>query len=130
MDIVPLIDTVQRRVPGLLGIWLFGSLARGQQRDDSDIDLAVLAKAPVDAVELFELGLELGVRASRDVDLLDLRVVSTIMRKEIVSEGELLIAADPTACESFVADSLALYVALREEQHASLVESGKGRARG
>ncbi len=130
MDLVPLIDMIKRRVPGLRGIWLFGSLARGQQRDDSDIDLAVLAAAPIDAVELFDLGLDLGVQASRDVDLLDLRVVSTIMRKEVVSEGELVFAADPGACDWFVADSLALYVALREEQHAALGQSGRGNTSG
>ncbi len=79
---------------------------------------------------LFELGLELGVQASRDVDLIDLRAVSTIMRKEIVSEGELVVAADAAACESFVADSLALYVALREEQLAALGESRRASAGG
>ena len=125
-----MIDTIKARVPGWRGIWLFGSLSRGQQRDDSDIDLAVLAAAPVDALELFELGLELGVQASRDVDLIDLRAVSTIMRKEIVSEGELVVAADAAACESFVADSLALYVALREEQLAALGESRRASAGG
>ncbi len=121
---------IKARVSGLRGIWLFGSLARGQQRDDSDIDLAVLTDVPIDAVALFELGLELGVKASRDVDLLDLRAVSTIMRKEVVCEGELVVAVDPAACESFVADSLALYVALREEQFVALGPAGRANTGG
>ncbi len=69
----------------------------------------MLADAPVDAVALFELGLDLGVQAGRDVDLVDLRAVSTILRKEVVTEGELVVAVDGAVCRAFVADSLALY---------------------
>lgn len=124
-DVEPLLETIRSRLPGVLGVWLFGSLASGRARPDSDIDLAVLARKPVDAVQLFELGLDLGVLAKRDVDLIDLRRVSTVMRKVVVTEGALVFAGDAAACESFAADSLALYVAFREEQRAVLATSGR-----
>jgi hypothetical protein len=88
------------------------------------IDLAVLADAPIDGVVLFDLGLELGVIANRDVDLIDLRRASTVLRKEVVSGGRLAWTADAAACEAFAGDSMALYVALKDEQALALRGSG------
>jgi predicted nucleotidyltransferase len=122
-DVEPLLEAIRSRLPGVLGVWLFGSQATGRARPDSDIDLAVLAREPIDAVQLFDLGLDLGVLAKRDVDLIDLRRVSTVMRKVVVTDGVLAFAAEADACESFAADSVALYVALREERRAALVTS-------
>jgi predicted nucleotidyltransferase len=119
-DIEPLVAAIRARISDAIGIWLFGSVAQGHERPDSDIDLAVLARSKVDAIQLFELGLDLGVLANRDVDLVDLRVVSTVMRKVIVTTGRLVFAADSVACARFAADSVALYVALREEQRVVL----------
>jgi predicted nucleotidyltransferase len=118
-DVEPLIAAIRSRLTGVLGVWLFGSLASGRARPESDIDLAVLAARPVDGVQLFDLGLDLGVMAGRDVDLIDLRRVSTVMRKEVVTEGVLVWAGDQAACAAFASDSLALYVALQEELNAS-----------
>lgn len=115
-DVEPLLATIVARLPATVGIWLFGSLAAGRPRPDSDIDLAVLGREPFDRVQVFDLGLDLGVQAGRDVDLVDLRRVSTVMRKEIVTEGVLVHCTDAAACEAFVAEARALYVARKEEQ--------------
>lgn len=122
--ISPLLDTIRARLPGVQGIWLFGSQARDQAGPESDIDLAVLALAPIDPVVLFDLGLELGVLANHDVDLIDLRRVSTVMRKEVLCEGVLAHVGDADACDRFMADSLALYVALQDEQRLVSHSSG------
>ncbi len=111
----PLLRRIQERLSGVRGVWLFGSHARGDARHDSDIDLAVLGSAAFDPVATFDLGLELGVLARCDVDLIDLRRAPTVLRKEIVSGGRLVDCRDPIACEAFAADSMALYVAFREE---------------
>jgi predicted nucleotidyltransferase len=110
-----LLRKIQEQLPATLGLWLFGSHARGQARADSDIDLAVLTKGPVDPVRLFDLGLELGVLAQRDVDLIDLRQAPLVLRKEVLTTGHLLACHDQAACEAFIADSMALYVAFRDE---------------
>jgi predicted nucleotidyltransferase len=127
IDLEPLLQAIRAQLPGVVGVWLFGSVSRGQAGPGSDIDLAVLADAPIDGVVLFDLGLELGVIANRDVDLIDLRRASTVLRKEVVSGGRLAWTADAAACEAFAGDSMALYVALKEEQ--ALASRGSG-ARG
>ncbi|HEX5054663.1 MAG TPA: nucleotidyltransferase domain-containing protein [Planctomycetota bacterium] len=115
LDYAALLRRVHERLPGVQGVWLFGSRARGDAREDSDIDLAVLGPTAFDPVLVFDLGLELGVLASRDVDLVDLRAASTVLRKEALHGGRLLSCLDRAACEAFLADSMALYVAFRDE---------------
>lgn len=112
----PLLAAIRTRLPGALGVWLFGSLARGTAGLDSDIDLGVIANRPIDPVELFELGLSLGVIAGRDVDLVDLRRASVLLRHVVATEGVLVAALDAEACEEFVAATRALYGATRDEQ--------------
>ena len=106
---------IREQLPAVRGIWLFGSQARGDARPDSDIDLAVLGPAAFDPVAVFDLGLELGVLAQRDVDLVDLRRMPVVLRKEVMTGGRLVVCQDRSACEAFVADSMALYVAFRDE---------------
>jgi predicted nucleotidyltransferase len=115
-DLPPLLAAIRSRIPDIRGIWLFGSLARDRARSDSDIDLGVLADAPVDAVLLFETGLALGNIASRDVDLVDLRRVSTVLRHVVATEGILVDEIDVLACAAFAADTAALYGALLDER--------------
>lgn len=127
-DLPPLLAAIHERIPDASGIWLFGSLARGGAGPDSDIDLAVLAPTPLDSVLVFDLGLELGVIAGRDVDLVDLRRVSTLLRHVVATEGLLLACHDAEACTAFSADSAALYVAMREEQHIARRLSAEDRS--
>jgi predicted nucleotidyltransferase len=123
-DVEPLVAAIAARLPDLLGIWLFGSLARGSARPDSDIDLAVLCRAPVDPVRLFDLGLDLGGIASRDVDLVDLRRVPVLLRHAVASEGQRVLATDSPACDEFSAASLALFGALCEERRIARMAAG------
>ncbi len=124
-NLAALIALLQRRLPGLLGVWLFGSVARGTARPDSDLDIAVLGAAPFDAVQLFDLGLELGVLVQRDVDLVDLRRLPIVVQKEVLLGGERLAAFDTMACDVFESDAIALYVAFRDE--LALASGGEDR---
>ncbi|MCB9876057.1 MAG: nucleotidyltransferase domain-containing protein [Planctomycetes bacterium] len=110
-----LLQRLRDQLPELRGTWLFGSQARGTAGPHSDVDLAVLGPTAFDPVRIFDLGLELGVLARRDVDLIDVRRAPTVLKKEILSEGKLIDCLDRAACERFTADSMALYVAFREE---------------
>ncbi|MBK8978621.1 MAG: nucleotidyltransferase domain-containing protein [Planctomycetes bacterium] len=119
VDPTALADTIRRSLPGALGVWLFGSRARGDERPDSDVDLAVLGRERFDPVAVFELGLRLGVVAGRDVDLLDLRRTAVVLRKEIVLGGRRLWCADPTACDRFEQAAIEVYYAWLEEQRVA-----------
>lgn len=123
-DVLPsLVSSILHTLTELHGVWLFGSFARGQATDDSDIDIAVLGPRAFDPVTIFDLGLKLGVLARRDVDLVDLRGASLVLKKEILTSGKLLRANQAEACEQFASDAMALYVAFRDELAlASVVE--------
>lgn len=110
-----LIERIRGALTGLQGVWLFGSHARGQARPTSDIDLAVLGESLYDPVMIFDLGLELGVAARRDVDLVDLRRAPVVLKKEILAGGRRIATEHPEACVAYEANAMALYVAFRDE---------------
>jgi predicted nucleotidyltransferase len=122
-----LLQRIRVTLGEVAGIWLFGSFARGQATTASDLDLAVLAPAPLDPVAVFDLGLALGVLARRDVDLVDLRRAPVVLKKEILTGGRLVAADDPRACERFAAEAMALYVAFRDELALAAAAEGRGR---
>jgi predicted nucleotidyltransferase len=100
-DAIPALPEMTRlivaRWPGALVAWLYGSAARGQLRDWSDVDIAVWGRAPFDPLERFALAGELSAIAGRDVDLVDLsaRNASSVLRKEVAWTGQVLFADEP-----------------------------------
>lgn len=114
-DLEPLLPRIHERLPGMLGVWLFGSHARGDARPDSAIELAVLGSADLDPVAVSDLGPDLSVLARRDVNLIDLQRAPTALCREVVREGRLVACHDPVACEAFAADCMSLSLAAVDE---------------
>jgi predicted nucleotidyltransferase len=73
---------------------LFGSLARGAGRPDSDLDLAVAMAAPLDAAQKAALIEELARRVGRPVDLVDLRGATGLVLREVLTRGKRLRMTD------------------------------------
>jgi uncharacterized protein len=111
-----LLDRLGQALPDLVAVYLFGSLATGSGRRDSDIDLAVLCAGRIEAVALWNLAQELASLAARDVDLIDLRAASTVMRARIVAEGRLLRCTDETARAEFEDHAYSAYARFNEER--------------
>lgn len=107
-------------IPGLIAVYRFGSTAGGQARADSDVDIAFLAAAPVDAVERFAVQERLAAQLGGDVDLVDLGRASTVMRMQVVSTGVLLAALDAAAQERFEDLTYSAYARLNEERREIL----------
>lgn len=89
-----LIQTLQDRVPDLLGIYGFGSRIQGTAGPASDLDVAVLVAGYADALALFDLAGDLADIAACPVDLLDLRAASTVMQYQIITTGQRWWAKD------------------------------------
>ena len=73
---------------------LFGSIAKGTERPDSDVDVAALytdeeARASIDANLLTVMG-DFGLIAHRNVHLIDLARVDSALQRSIWSTGRLL----------------------------------------
>lgn len=114
------IEILRRAVPGLIAIYRFGSRAKGTDRPDSDVDLAVLGPSPLAPVQRFELAQEIAARIRRDVDLVDLQASSTVLRMQVVSTGECLFSSDDATRQRFEAYVFSAYARLNEERREIL----------
>ena len=74
--------------PGMRLAILFGSLAAGRERADSDLDLAVDAGHRLTAGEKLALMNELSERTGRPVDLVDLHAVGEPLLGQILRHGK------------------------------------------
>lgn len=80
--------------PGIkLGI-LFGSLARGRARLESDLDLAVAADQPLESEAKMALITTLAQISGRAVDLIDLQAVGGPMLLQALTTGKVIYCAD------------------------------------
>lgn len=73
---------------------LFGSLAKGTERTDSDLDIAVLAGEPLSAERRIDLIDALALAIGRPVDLVDLRTVGQPLLNQILKYGERVLGTD------------------------------------
>ena len=73
---------------------LFGSVALGRERPDSDLDIAVAAKQVLTADEKIALVTALAERTGRSIDLIDLKVVSEPLLGQIVCHGRRILGSD------------------------------------
>lgn len=94
-------------MPGLLAIYVFGSTARGQASDDSDLDLAVLGTEPVPPTHLYRLARSLESQLGIDVDLVDLLTASTVLKREVIALGRVMHCSDADTVVDFEGRSLA-----------------------
>lgn len=92
--IVPLL---QARVPGLLGVYAFGSQTQGTAGPDSDLDLAVLVAGYAEPLALWQLAGDLADVAGCPVDLLCLRAASTVLQYQVLTTGQRWWAKDAQA---------------------------------
>jgi len=97
-------------------IMLFGSAAIGQMRIDSDIDLAYLNDREMQAYDLFMLSQELASLLGRDVHLLDLNQVSTVLQAQVIDKGKVILDLEPNRRQEFFILVLKKYARLNEER--------------
>jgi len=118
----PLVEAIQSRVEGLAAVYLFGSRARGDALPDSDLDLAILATRKLDPVERWKLQEDLATLGHRDVDLVDLRQASTVMRIQVLKDALLLLDLAPSARQAYEAVALGAYARLNLERAGILAD--------
>ena len=82
------------RYPDVRLAILFGSLATGHARADSDLDLAVDAGRPITAEDKMKLIEDLAFELGRPVDLIDLRTVGEPLLGQIVTRGRRVMGDD------------------------------------
>jgi uncharacterized protein len=108
--------------PEALGVWVYGSFADGYARPDSDLDVAILPDRAIDAWDRHERAVEVASRLGREVDLVDLREVGTVLRFEVATRGVRVAARDPFACDLFETAAVSMMQRLNESQREHLEE--------
>ena len=101
-------------------IYLFGSFARGEAREDSDIDLAVYVGEYIGSYELFVLGNELSFDLGKDVQIIDLKSASTVFAAQIVGNGQVLYCRDDFVRANYEIRIFKDYAKLNEERKVIL----------
>lgn len=91
---------------------LFGSVARGEARPDSDLDVAILPTGRFSAVDEARLVEALSLASGREVDLVRLdRVEDVVLRREI-ARGMPLREAERGDFARFAADAMLAWLDL------------------
>lgn len=122
--LVPLCDQYRLRL-----IILFGSTVTGRRGPDSDLDLALLADAPLDLVAVTTDVIRL--LHTDHVDVVDLRRVSPLLAMEVARQGRLVYERQPGMHVEFISLATRRYIdtkKLRDAQkdaiHRFLVSKG------
>ncbi len=91
IDTTAMVDAIRQRwASAPVAIYLFGSHARGDAHAESDVDIAVLAQQPMDALQRWGLQNDLADIAKCEVDLVDLKQASTVMQAQVLKDSVLL----------------------------------------
>lgn len=124
--------------PALAAAWVFGSMGRGDAREDSDLDVAILLKdrqatALTQRRALQDLAARLEQASGRPVDLVVLGLHDPIIAHRVLREGRLVLDADPERRIDFTSDVLARYLDWAPFYHraaARSLEANRAWARG
>ncbi len=116
------LEAIRAELEGLKSVYLFGSRATGEQRHCSDWDIGVVGVDVFDPVLVWEAAQRVAVVLDCDVDLVDLRTASTVLRFQIVAYGKRLFSDGLVDTEQF--DNLCIAEYLRfAEARRELVQS-------
>jgi len=122
-------DVIVRRIlkhyPTAQAIYFFGTHGTADEWPDSDVDIAVLL-SPQRAktarlLALSDLRFELEAWLKKEVDLINLRRVPTVLQKEVIAADRRIYQADEYAADEFEMLTLSYYQKLNEER-AEIVE--------
>ncbi len=72
----------------------FGSLANGTQRPDSDLDIAIQGRLPLNVTQRIDLIDALAMALGRPVDLIDLKTAGQPVLNQIVKHGRRIIGTN------------------------------------
>jgi predicted nucleotidyltransferase len=92
------------RAAGARLVVVFGSVARGSARPDSDLDAGVLFDAPADGSPLGDPRLEAvaaALSSDRPIDLVPLDEADPLLLHEVAVEGRPVFEAEPGTFEVF-----------------------------
>ncbi len=104
----------------LLAIYIFGSSITEYETKTSDVDIAIMCKTKIDKLVLWEVAQTIASKIKKDVDLLDLKSVSTVMQMQVITTGKRIYCADKMTVEKYEDFIFSSYVHLNEARKGIL----------
>lgn len=108
-------DSVLATLPEAWAVYVYGSFARGEEWPDSDLDIAVLLPPEQRIPDILELVGDISKHIHRDVDVVDLRRVGDVLRREVLESGRTLFESDPEKVLAWEASAMSQYAHYRDE---------------
>ena len=114
------VEIIRSYFPAAQAVYIFGSCVDETDTRESDVDIALLlphteSKA-AGSLALSDVRFDLEKRLGRSVDLVNLRIVSTVFQKEIVASGLRVYCPDEDEADTFEMLVLSKYAKLNEER--------------
>lgn len=107
---------VSSRLPDVVALYLYGSYAEGRQRPDSDLDLAILCRKPIDTTSLYETRMALAQELEMDVDCVDLQNIPLTLAAQVLESGILILDQDLSYRGKIETALMSRYANLNEER--------------
>ena len=123
-----IVNITLKELPNVKAIYRYGSAGTIYERDDSDIDIALLAEKKITFKDISNLSTDLMLATGQDIDLHDMRSLPVTLKVQIVLQGRRLYSSNRLDAENYDTYVLSDYVRLNEERQGILkdiTQSGK-----
>ena len=110
------VDLLIKKIPDLQGIYIFGSYVNKTMTSESDIDIAFLSFKKISPVEKWKIQEELASILNINIDLVDLKDASVVLRSEVIENGIRIFSGDAFECNNFEVTTYSMYADLNESR--------------
>ena len=104
---------------------MYGSIITEYYNVESDIDIAVLFNQKKSAMQVFDVQVKLSSIFDRDIDLVQLDTVSTVLQFQVIQTGKRIFCKDEKFCNKYESQIFCDYVELNELRKPYLDEISK-----
>lgn len=119
-----IIEIVLRHYPACQAIYLFGSFGTLHETPSSDVDVAILLShtqaKTLGSLVMSECRGALEDSLGRSVDLLNARLISTVMQIQVIQDNRRIYTGDAFAADEFEMLAVSFYQKLNEERRLIL----------
>jgi len=109
-----IIEFLEKNIKGVFAIYIYGSYATNSANAESDIDIAFLTEEKITPVEKWKIQEALAAKMDKNIDLVDLKDASVVLKKEVVEKGKLIYSSDKYKTEYFEMTTISMYLDLNE----------------
>ncbi|MFW6310254.1 MAG: type VII toxin-antitoxin system MntA family adenylyltransferase antitoxin [Prolixibacteraceae bacterium] len=119
---IKIVNFLSGKINHFYGLYLFGSFATDLHTAHSDLDIAFLTPEKISGVERWKIQEELASLLDNDVDLVDLKEASVVLRTEVIEKGKRIYTGNLYECDKFEMTTYSMYADLNESRMEILNE--------